>query len=74
MIILLIINLLKHYSMNSKLKFKLWTTWFVLSVILYLTLTVIVMLDDEYIVDTKYYIIVIVNLLASILYGIFCSE
>ena len=60
--------------MNSKLKFKLWTTWFVLSVILYLTLTVIVMLDDEYIVDTKYYIIVIVNLLASILYGIFCSE
>ena len=60
--------------MNNKLKFKLWTTWFVLSVILYLTLTVIVMLDDEYIVDTKYYIIVIVNLLASILYGIFCSE
>jgi hypothetical protein len=60
--------------MNSKLKFKLWTTWFVLSVILYLTLTVIVMLDDEYIVDVKYYIIVIVNLLASILYGIFCSE
>ena len=60
--------------MNSKLKFKLWTIWFVLSVILYLTLTVIVMLDDEYIVDTKYYIIVIVNLLASILYGIFCSE
>ncbi len=60
--------------MNSKLKFKLWTTWFVLSVILYLTLTVIVMLDDEYIVDTKYYIIVIVNLLASILYSIFCSE
>lgn len=60
--------------MNSKLKFKLWTTWFVLSVILYLAFTVIVMLDDEYIVDTKYYIIVIVNLLSSILYGIFCSE
>lgn len=60
--------------MNNKLKFKLWTTWFVLSVILYLTLTVTVMLDVKYIVDTKYYIIVIVNLLASILYGIFCSE
>jgi hypothetical protein len=60
--------------MNSKLKFKLWTTWFVLSVILYLAFTVIVMLDDEYIVDVKYYIIVIINLLASILYGIFCSE
>ena len=58
----------------NKLKFKLWVTWFVLSVILYLTFAVIVMLDDEYIVDTKYYIIVIINLLASILYGIFCSE
>ena len=58
----------------NKLKFKLWVTWFVLSVILYLAFAVIVMLDDEYIVDTKYYIIVIVNLLASILYGIFCSE
>jgi len=58
----------------NKLKFKLWVTWFVLSVILYLAFAVIVMLDDEYIVDIKYYIIVIVNLLASILYGIFCSE
>lgn len=58
----------------NKLKFKLWVTWFVLSVILYLAFAVIVMLDDGYIVDTKYYIIVIVNLLASILYGIFCSE
>ena len=55
----------------NKLKFKLWMTWFVLSVIVFIGFLVKVSFNDAETINVNYYILVIINMLATILCGIF---